>query len=97
MVISLSSIVIPKKVCDNCLISKQPKTFFRSYTMSKANDVLHIIYCDVCGPFDVPSLGGNGYFDSFVDDFSKKMWLYLIKVKSEVFNTFKGFKALVEK
>ena len=24
------------------------------------------------------------------------MWLYLIKVKSEVFNTFKGFKALVE-
>ena len=63
--------------------------------MSKANDFLHIIYYDVCGPFDVPSLGGNNYFVSFVNDFSKKLWLYLIKVKSEVFNTFKGFKALV--
>ena len=31
-----------------------------------------------------------------MDDFSIKLWLYLIKVKSEVFNTFKGFKALVE-
>ena len=97
MVIGLSSIVIPKKVCDNCLISKQPKTSCSSYTISKANDVLHIIYSNVCGPFDVPSLGGNKYFVSFVDEFSRKLWLYLIKVKSEVFNTFKGFKALVEK
>ena len=89
--------MIPKKICDNCLISKQPTTSFSSNTMSKASDVLHVVYSDVCGPFDVPSLGGNRYFVSFVDDLSRKLWLYLIKAKSEVFNIFKRFKALVEK
>ena len=97
MVSGLPSIVIPKKICDNCLISKQPRTSFSSYIMSKASDVLHVVYSDVCGPFDVPSLGGNRYFVSFVDDLSRKLWLYLIKAKSEVFNIFKGFKALLEK
>ena len=97
MVYGLPSIVIPKKICDNCLINKQPRTSFSSYTMSKASDILHIVYLDVCGPFDVPSLGGNRYFVSFVDDLSRKLWLYLIKAKSEVFNIFKRFKALVEK
>ena len=75
----------------------QARTSFSLYTMSKASDVLHVVYSNVCGPFDVPSLGGNKYFVSFVDDLSRKLWLYLNKTKSEVVNTFKGFKALVEK
>jgi len=51
----------------------------------------------VCGPLEVPSLGGNKYFISFVDEFSRKTWLYLIKVKSEAFDMFQKFKVLVEK
>ena len=59
--------------------------------------MLNIIYSDVCGPFEVSSLGGNKYFVSFVDEFSKKLWTYPLKAKSEVFDTFKVFKILVEK
>ena len=33
----------------------------------------------------------------FVNDFSRKTWVYFLKEKSEVFKTFKKFKALVEK
>ena len=37
------------------------------------------------------------YYVSFIDDFSHKTWIYLLKGKSEVFSKFKEYKALVEK
>ena len=43
------------------------------------------------------SYGGSPYFFSFIDDYSKKVWIYLLKKKYDVFDSFKQFKALVEK
>ncbi|KAK2984034.1 hypothetical protein RJ640_001195 [Escallonia rubra] len=43
------------------------------------------------------SLGKNKYFLLFIDDYSRKTWVYFLKQKSEVFSTFKWFKALVKK
>jgi transposase InsO family protein len=45
----------------------------------------------------VESTGGNKYFVTFIDDFSRKLWTYLIKRKSEVFTIFRKFKSLAEK
>lgn len=45
----------------------------------------------------MPSLGGNKYFVSFVDEFSIMLWIYLIKAKAEVFSVFKKFKQMAEK
>ena len=42
------------------------------------------------------SLSGYVYHVSFIDDFSRKTWIYFLKSKDEVFNKFKEFKALVE-
>jgi transposase InsO family protein len=42
------------------------------------------------------SLSGYVYYVSFIDDFSSKTWICFLKSKSEVFNKFKEFKALVE-
>ena len=39
----------------------------------------------------------NKYFLLFIDDFSRKTWVYFLKEKSEVFDVFKKFKAFVEK
>ena len=41
-------------------------------------------------------LSGYAYYVSFIDEFSGKTWIYFMKNKDEVFNTFKEFKALVE-
>jgi hypothetical protein len=41
-------------------------------------------------------VGGNRYFITFIDDFSKKLWVYFLKEKSVSFIVFKNFKALVE-
>jgi hypothetical protein len=42
------------------------------------------------------SLGGAKYFVTFIDDFSRKIWVYFLKNKSDVFAIFKQFKAMVE-
>ena len=97
MVTGLPQVRIPKFVCDHCMINKQTRTSFSNYTPTRANDLLHVVYFNVCGPFEVPTLGGNKLFVSFVDEFSMKMWTYLLKVKSEVFENQKKFTAMTEK
>ena len=42
------------------------------------------------------TLSGAKYFATFIDDYSKKTWIYFLKTKDEVFNQFKDFKASVE-
>eukprot|EP00253_Pinus_taeda_P029009 PITA_29009 len=39
---------------------------------------------------------GNQYFLTFIDDFTRKTWIYFLKNKNEVFEKFRNFKALVE-
>ncbi|KAL4327456.1 hypothetical protein AHAS_Ahas13G0101900 [Arachis hypogaea] len=42
------------------------------------------------------SLGGAKYLVSFIDDYSRRLWVYPIKKKSDVFAMFKEFKAKLE-
>ena len=62
----------------------------------KAKGILEIIHSDVCSPMSSNSLSGYAYYVSFIDDFSRKTWVYFMKNKDEVFSKFKEFKALIE-
>ena len=62
----------------------------------RAKQILELVHNDVFGPMNVPSWGKSVYYVSFIDDFSRNTWVYFLKKKSEVFNTFKAFKTLVE-
>jgi len=42
------------------------------------------------------SLRGYEYYIIFIDDFSRKTWIFFLKTKNEAFKCFKEFKALVE-
>jgi transposase InsO family protein len=44
----------------------------------------------------VRSLGGSLYYVIFIDDYSRKMWLYLLKSKDKVFSKFQEFKVEIE-
>ena len=63
---------------------------------SKAKGILDIVHSDMCGPMTATSLSGYVYYVSFIDDYSRKTWIYFLKGKNEVFSKFKEFKALVE-
>lgn len=43
-----------------------------------------------------PSLGGSKYFVSYIDDYSRYCWVYTIKEKSTVLETFRNWLAVVE-
>jgi transposase InsO family protein len=43
------------------------------------------------------SIGESFYFLTFIDDFIRKIWIYFLKNKSEIFSRFKEFKAKEKK
>jgi transposase InsO family protein len=82
-------------ICNGCAQRKNIKNYFRKRD-NKAEGVLELIHSDVCGPMPSSSISGYVYYVSFIDDYSRKTWLYLLKSKDEVFSKFKEFKSLRE-
>lgn len=48
------------------------------------------------GPAQVAFIGGSQYYVSFINDATRKVWVYCIRKKFDVFETFKFWKAMVE-
>ncbi|GJU31945.1 retrotransposon protein, putative, ty1-copia subclass [Tanacetum coccineum] len=67
-----------------------------THQVERAEDLLGLIHTDVCGPFKIMSRHGINYFITFTDDFSRYGYVYLLKHKHEVFETFKVFQKEVE-
>ncbi|KAE8688623.1 hypothetical protein F3Y22_tig00110962pilonHSYRG00058 [Hibiscus syriacus] len=89
---SLTKVSLP--LCEHCITSKQHRLKFNT-SNSRGKIVLELVHSDVWQA-PVTSLGGAKYFVSFIDDYSRRCWVHPIKKKSDVFSTFKNFKARVE-
>ncbi|GJS92256.1 retrotransposon protein, putative, ty1-copia subclass [Tanacetum coccineum] len=78
-----------------CMSGKMARKPY-SHQVERAKDLLGLIHTDVCGPFKIMSRQGAYYFVTFTDDFSRYGYVYLLKHKHEVFETFKVFQKEVE-
>ncbi|XP_073103835.1 uncharacterized protein [Elaeis guineensis] len=96
MVKGLPHIYYPNEVCEKCTLAKHTRAPFKGGKSWKAMRPLQLVHTDICGPLP-ESHGGNKYFITFVDDFSRMLWVYFLKEKSAALSTFKNFKSLVEK
>ena len=56
-----------------------------------------MICVDFCGPMKITLVFGVRYFLLFVDDFTRKTWVYFLELKSKVFIELKNLKGMVEK
>ncbi|GJW23742.1 zinc finger, CCHC-type containing protein [Tanacetum coccineum] len=81
--------------CVSCMSGKMARKPY-SHQVERAKDLLGLIHTDVCGPFRIVSRQGANYFVTFTDDFSRYGYVYLLKHKHEVFETFKVFQKEVE-
>ena len=81
--------------CEHCVYGEQNYVRF-PIGATRERGILELFHSDVFGPMSAPSLGGSQYYVFFIDEFSKMTWLYFFKKKSEVFENFQEFKALVE-
>jgi hypothetical protein len=82
-------------ICNRCAQGKNIKNPFPKRD-SKVEGVLELIHSYVCGPMPSSSISGYVYYVSFIDDYSRKTWIYFLKSKDEVFSKFKEFKALID-
>ncbi|KAM0011112.1 putative RNA-directed DNA polymerase [Helianthus debilis subsp. tardiflorus] len=83
-------------VCEVCNMGKQHRENMPKRSNWRASKRLELIHTDLCGPISPASPSGKRYVLVFIDDFSRKNWVYFLSRKSDSFETFKKFKALVE-
>nr|GFA28954.1 retrotransposon protein, putative, Ty1-copia subclass [Tanacetum cinerariifolium] len=81
--------------CVSCMFGKRERKPY-THQVERAKDLLRLIHTNVCGPFKIISREGANFFVTFIDDFSRYGYVYLLKHKLEVFETFKVFQKEVE-
>ncbi|GKC15441.1 retrotransposon protein, putative, ty1-copia subclass, partial [Tanacetum coccineum] len=92
----LAELVMKKKQVDT--VSSSGKMIRKPFPhrTERATDLLGLIHTDVCGLLRHVSIQCASYFITFMDDYSRYGYVYLLKHKHEVFGTFKVFKNEVE-
>jgi len=82
-------------VCVDCIKGKQTKHTKKCATRS--GRLLEIVNTDICRPFDSPSFGREKYFITFIDDFSRYCYIYLLHEKSQAVDALKEYITKVER
>lgn len=82
-------------VCDVCQRAKSHQLPYR-HSHRRSSFPLELVHTDVWGP-TIPSSKGFRYYVSFIDDFSRFCWVYLLKFKSDVETVFYNFQNHVER
>jgi len=62
--------------CEDCVCKKQQRVSFLK--------MRELVHTDVWDKASVPSLEGSLYFVTFINDSSRKVWIYFLKHKSNV-------------
>ena len=70
--------------CVSCLNGKLVKTLFNKKG-ERATETLKLIHSYVWGPMPTHARGGYLYFVTFIDDYSRFGYVYLLKYKFETF------------
>ncbi|CAB3994020.1 Retrovirus-related Pol poly from transposon TNT 1-94 [Paramuricea clavata] len=82
-----------KEVCETCALGKQSSKPVPKETQNKSQKVLKLVYSDILGPFEVPSLSGSRYAITFIDEYSKHSIVKFMSKKSQAFEKFKKYVA----
>uniref|UniRef100_A0A251RQH2 Putative ribonuclease H-like domain, GAG-pre-integrase domain protein n=1 Tax=Helianthus annuus TaxID=4232 RepID=A0A251RQH2_HELAN len=82
-VLGLPKIVKDESVCEGCVSGKQARKAFSKKVTWQATKPLELVHFDICGPMRTKSIGGCKYFITFIDDYSRKAWVFFLKFKSE--------------
>jgi hypothetical protein len=97
MVIDLPLVSCRDGVCTGRVLGKHHRDNFDKCASWYALGPLQHVHSYLCGPLSSPSFYGCMHFLTFIHDFSRRTWVYFLKLKSIFFDIFLAYKALVEK
>jgi hypothetical protein len=75
----------PEKFCEGCALGKMHRKPFPRASSYRAESMLELAHGDLCGPISPATAGGGKYFLLVVDNYSRYMWLEILKSKDEAF------------
>ncbi|WVZ14807.1 hypothetical protein V8G54_012373 [Vigna mungo] len=81
--------------CDHCVLGKSHRIPFGKGKHSTERP-FEYVHADLWGPARTLTHGGVAYFLSIIDDFSRRVWIYVLKNKSETFQKFKEWHTQIE-
>ena len=84
------------KFCEHCIIRKKTKVKFGTSTHC-TEEVLDYVHTNIWGPTKTTFIRGNHYFVTFIDDYSRRCWVYTMKHKGKVLELFVEWKKNLEK
>ncbi|KAE8661311.1 hypothetical protein F3Y22_tig00113726pilonHSYRG00149 [Hibiscus syriacus] len=80
---------------EHCIKGKKTRVKFGT-AIHDTKGILDYVHSDVWGPSKTTSLGGTHCYVTFVDDFSRRVWVYTMKTNDEVLGFFLKWKKMVE-
>ena len=81
---------------ENCVFGKSHRLSFETEKHT-TKGILNYIHSDLWGSINIPfSLSKCQYFISFIDNYSRKVWIHFLKSKDEAFEKFVEWRCFVE-
>jgi len=77
--------------CESCQYGKHSRTSFLERVNKVSSSPFSLVHSDIWGPSRVASVLGFRYFVTFIDDFSRCTWVFLMQRRSELFHIFEKF------
>ncbi|KAJ9687350.1 hypothetical protein PVL29_016010 [Vitis rotundifolia] len=82
--------------CESCQLGKHTRVSFPKRLNNRAKSPFELVHTDVWGPCRTASTLGFQYFVTFIDDYSRCTWLFLMKNRAELFSIFQKFYAEIQ-
>ncbi|KAK4391658.1 Retrovirus-related Pol polyprotein from transposon RE2 [Sesamum angolense] len=70
--------------CESCELGKHHRASFPPRVEKRSSSPFTLVHSDIWGPCRFESLRGFRYFITFIDDYSRMTWVYLLKDRSQV-------------
>ena len=78
--------------CESCQLGKHTRVSFPKHLDPRTKSPFELVHTDVWSPLRSTSTLGFCYFVTFIDDYSRCTWLFLMKTRAELFSIFKNFR-----
>ena len=82
MVCGLPKFTSSDKLCTDCIVGKHHRDPIPRKSSWRASQILDLIHVDICGPITPMSNSNKRYTLCFIDDYSKRSWIYFLMEKS---------------
>ena len=83
--------LVSELICKACICGKSHQMPIYAHVHFRSSRCFELIHSDVMGPFRTKSRGGAKYLITFLDDYSRNVWVEFMIKKSEAFIKFKEF------